>query len=204
MVSEVANHGTREASQTFTNGRKHRLKLAKVETKMGTIRQASGVDAKDEETQCAVLLHTIGEEALQVYDTFTFAESENKIDPVVEKLDAYCSPKKNVTYEHYLFFSCSQNGRPIDVFVTDLRTKVKTCEFGTLHNSLIRDRIVCGIDNKNVRQRLLHNNELTLEAAINDIRAAETSKTRTEALTNPAVEAAAVNVNSKNKKSKQP
>ena len=166
--------------------------------------KASEVDAKDEETQCAVLLHTIGEEALQVYDTFTFAESENKIDPVVEKLDAYCSPKKNVTYEHYLFFSCSQNGRPIDVFVTDLRTKVKTCEFGTLHNSLIRDRIVCGIDNKNVRQRLLHNNELTLEAAINDIRAAETSKTRTEALTNPAVEAAAVNVNSKNKKSKQP
>ena len=64
--------------------------------------------------------------------------------------------------------------------------------------------IVCGIDNKNVRQRLLHNNELTLEAAINDVRAAETSKTQTEALTNPAVEAAAVNVNSKNKKSKQP
>ena len=63
---------------------------------------------------------------------------------------------------------------------------------------------MCGIDNKNVRQRLLHNNELTLEAAINDIRAAETSKTRTEALTNPAVEAAAVNVNSKKKKSKQP
>lgn len=139
-----------------------------------------------------------------MYDTFTFAESkENKIDPVIAKFNSYCSPKKNVTYKRYLFFSCSQNGRPIDVFVTDLRTKAKSCEFGTLHDSLIRDRIVCGIDNKNVRQRLLRNNELTLEAAINDVRVAETSKTQTEAVTNPAVEAAAVNINSKNKKSKQ-
>lgn len=54
--------------------------------------KASGVDAKDEEVQCTVLLHTIGEE---VYDTFTFAESEeNKIEPVIAKFEAYCSPKK--------------------------------------------------------------------------------------------------------------
>ena len=57
----------------------------------------------------------------------------------------------------------------MDVFVTDLRTKAKTCEFGTLRDSLIRDRIVCGIDNKNIRQQLLCNNKLTLEAAINDV-----------------------------------
>ena len=63
---------------------------------------------------------------------------------------------------------------------------------------------MCGKDNKNLRQRLLHNNERTLEVAINDVRAAKTSKTQTEALTNPALEAAAVNVNSKNKKLKQP
>lgn len=129
--------------------------------------KASGVDAKDEETQCAVFLHTIGDEALEVYDTFTFTESEeNKIEPLIGKFDAYCSPKKNVTYERYLFFSCGQNGRSIDAFVTDLRTKAKTCEFGTLQDSLIKDRIVCGIDSKGIRERLLRNNELTLEVAI--------------------------------------
>jgi len=40
MVSEVANHGTREAYRTFTNGRERCLKLAKVKTKMGAIRQS--------------------------------------------------------------------------------------------------------------------------------------------------------------------
>lgn len=57
--------------------------------------KASGVDAKDEETQCAVFLHTIGEEALEVHDTFTFAESEeNKLEPVIAKFEAYCLPKR--------------------------------------------------------------------------------------------------------------
>ena len=67
--------------------------------------KASGVDAKDEQMQCAVFLHTIGDEALEVYDTFTFTENEeNKIESLRGKFDAYCSPKKNVTYERYLFF----------------------------------------------------------------------------------------------------
>jgi len=167
--------------------------------------KASGVDAKDEETQCAVFLHTIGDEALEVYDTFTFTESEeNKIEPLIGKFDAYCSPKKNVTYERYLFFSCGQNGRSIDAFVTDLRTKAKTCEFGTLQDSLIKDRIVCGIDSKGIRERLLRNNELTLEVAINTVRAAETSKTQTENLNNASLEAAAVHTNKRPQKQKQP
>ena len=69
--------------------------------------KASGVDSKDEETQCPVFLHKIGKEALEVYDTFTFTDAEvDKIEPLVAKFEAYCSPKKNVTYERYLFFSC--------------------------------------------------------------------------------------------------
>ena len=166
--------------------------------------KASGVDSKDEETQCTVFLHTMGEEVLEVYDTFTFTEEEaNKIEPLVARFEVYCSPKKNVTYERYLFFSCTQNSRTIDAFVTDLR--MKTCEFGTLHDSLIKDRIVCGIDNNSVRERLLRNTELTLQVAINTVRAAETSKTQIETLTNSALEAATINLGRKqNQKTKTP
>ena len=56
--------------------------------------KASGVDAKDEGMQCAVFLHTIGDKALEVYDTFTFTESEeNKIEPLIGKFNAYRLPK---------------------------------------------------------------------------------------------------------------
>ena len=68
--------------------------------------KASGVDSKDEETRCAVFLRTIGEEALEVSYTFTFTLTdgkEDKIETLVAKFEAYCSPKKKVTYERYLF-----------------------------------------------------------------------------------------------------
>ena len=121
----------------------------------------------------------IGEVALKVYETFSFTEEQtNKLVSIIEKFEAYCSPKKNTTYERYIFNSCTQNGRTINVFVTDLRSKAKTCEFGDLQDSLIRDRIVCGIDN-NTREHLLRNNNI-LEKAIDDVRGAETSKTQTQ------------------------
>ena len=95
--------------------------------------KARGADKQEEEMQCAIFLHMIGEEALEGYKTFTFTQAQrNKLDPIIETFEAYCSPKKNTTYERYIFNSCMQNGRTIDAFVTDLRSKAKTCEFGEL------------------------------------------------------------------------
>ena len=51
--------------------------------------KASDVDARGEETECAIFLHTLGEEALEQYDTFTFAESEErKIEFLITKFEA--------------------------------------------------------------------------------------------------------------------
>ena len=41
---------------------------------------ASGAAEKDESVQCAILLHMIGEESLDICNTFTFSQDEvNKI-----------------------------------------------------------------------------------------------------------------------------
>lgn len=99
--------------------------------------KASGADEKDEGTQCAIFLHTIGDEALEVYDSFTFTETEQaKIEPLIQKFESYCTPRKNTTYEPYIFNTCLQNGRTVDAFILDLRNIAKTCEFGSLQDSL--------------------------------------------------------------------
>ena len=114
----------------------------------------------------------VGEDALNIYDSFTFAENEvDKIQPLIEKFNNYFSPKKNVTYQRYLFNTCNH-----DSFVVDLKNKAKTCEFYDLEESLIRDRIVCGIDAKEIRERLLRVYELTLYKAFNIVRACDTSR----------------------------
>ena len=64
---------------------------------------------------------------------------------------------------------------------------------------MIKDRIVCGIDYKGVRERLLRDNDLTLDKAINIVRAAETSKTQVEKVSNPSIEVESLNQNSDRK-----
>ena len=50
--------------------------------------------------QCAILLHLIGEDALRIYNTFTFVDNEvDKIKPIIGKFDDHFNPKKNITYE---------------------------------------------------------------------------------------------------------
>ncbi len=50
----------------------------------------------------------------------------------------------------------------IDKYVTDLKVLADTCNFGSARDSLIRDRIVCGILNSQVREHLLRESDLTL------------------------------------------
>ena len=67
--------------------------------------------------------------------------------------------------------------------MTDLKNKASLCEFSTLKDSLIRDRIVCGIRSDEVRARLLRDPHLTLVKAIDACRVAETSQTQLKGLT---------------------
>ena len=85
------------------------------------------------------LLHVIGEDAFEIYNTFTWEESNAmKGDKILEKFSIYCRPRKNITYERHVFNTRNQiAGEVIDQYLTDLRTKAKTCEFGTLCDGLI-------------------------------------------------------------------
>ena len=66
--------------------------------------------------------------------------------------------------------------------MTDLRNKASRCEFAELKNGLIRDRIVCGVNNDTVRARLLRESELSLAACIDICRAAEISSAHLKVL----------------------
>ena len=115
-------------------------------------------------------------EALEVYNTFTWDNvgDEMKVKPIMAKFEACCNPRKNVTWERHLFNNRRQlPGEPIDHFVTDLHTKAKTCEFGELTDSLIRDRIVEGVLDDRTRSRLLRELSLTLQSALDICQSSE-------------------------------
>ena len=81
---------------------------------------------------------------------------------------------KNITVEHYSFNSRNHSKTyTLDQYVTKLRVLAKTCKFGNLQDELLRDRIVCAICNDKLKERLLRDDKLTLDKAIDICRAAE-------------------------------
>ena len=145
---------------------------------------ATGRDRKPEKVRCSTLLTVAGEDAVEIYNTFTFASGEtDKIEALISKFQAYCIPKKNITFERHVFNTRNQRSdENVESYVTDLRKLAKTCEFGELRDSLIRDRIVCGIYSDEVRARLLRDPELTLTKAVDTCRTAELSKSRLKSI----------------------
>ena len=137
---------------------------------------ATGISSKDSATRVATLLTVIGNDAIDVFNTLTWDEEgdDKKIEKVLLKFEEHCEPKKNVSYERYKFFSRAQeSGESIDQYVTILRKLCETCKFGTLKNSLIKDRIVLGVNNAKTRERLLRVPDLTLQKALDVVRSAE-------------------------------
>ena len=148
---------------------------------------ASGLISKGEGIQAATLLHVVGPDTLEVYNTFSWedADDKSKVAKILEKFEAYCVPRKNITWERHVFNTRNQrDGETIDQYVTDLKTKAQTCEFKDLKDSLIRDRIVCGIHCDKTRSRLLREPDLTLQKAIDICRANETTSSQMKSFTN--------------------
>lgn len=142
---------------------------------------ATGLVDKQAGVQAATLRSLMGAECRHVYKhnlNLSQAEQANA-GAILDALEAYFKPAKNVIYERYVFGCCKQDeGESIDSFVTRLREKAASCEYGVLRDELIRDKIVLGIANESTRRRLLREKNLTLSDALDMCRAAELTDIR--------------------------
>lgn len=141
---------------------------------------ATGGVGKPEEVKAAILLNFIGEDAVEIFNTFGLSEEEKKNEKeILKAFENYCIPKKNVVYERYQFYKRDQKmGEPFELFLTDIKKLAQSCEFENLKEQMIRDRIVLGVRDENVQERLLRTEGLTLSKAIDVCRVAEISKSQ--------------------------
>ena len=126
----------------------------------------------------------MGSECKHIYKhNLHLTVDQQKIVPsILDALRKYFKPAKNVIFERFVFGSQKQEGEVIDVFVTRLREKAATYNYGELKEELIRDRLVLGIEDEGTRRRLLREKDLTLASAVDICRAAELKDVRMKAL----------------------
>ena len=137
---------------------------------------ATEKDGKSDKIKTSILLHCIGKQGREIYNTFTWTTDDDRLrfEAVLEKFDNYCQPRKNLTYLRHRFFSYRQrHGEFFDDFVTELKKRSAPCEFGTIKESLIKDIIVYGTSDNRLRERLLREHDLTLVKAVEIGHAAE-------------------------------
>ena len=98
-------------------------------------------------------------------DIVQTAESRESV--AVLKAKFLCNPLTNVIIERQKFNTRFQEAlEPVQNFITALKILADACEIRTLKDSLIRDRIVCGVSSDALRKQLLKERDLTLHKAV--------------------------------------
>ena len=124
------------------------------------------LDTKTEKVQVAIFLNTIGQNAVDIFNSFDSHVIEVEINKKKENVEAktnfqwikdrfeqYFIPKRNLTYERYIFNTRAQkDNENIDKYYTELNKLAKTCEFGELKDSLTKDRIIIGMKDTALRR----------------------------------------------------
>ena len=141
-------------------------------------RKASGLDGKEQEAQVNTLIYAMGDAADDILHSFQLSEEDSKkYDVVKAKFESHFVQKRNVIYERAKFNLRKQEpGETVDTFITALYGLAEYCEYGDLHDQMIRDRIVVGIRDAHLSEKLQLDSSLTLTKAVQQARGAEAVK----------------------------
>jgi transposase InsO family protein len=141
-------------------------------------RIASGLNTKGEEEQVNMLIYLMGDQADDILLSFQLsADDQKKYKAVIDKFEGHFVLRRNVIYERAKFNSRVQReGETVDDFITALYSLAEHCEYKTLHDEMIRDRIVVGVRDRRLSEKLQLDNSLTLEKAIGSARQSEAVK----------------------------
>ncbi|EEC06366.1 conserved hypothetical protein, partial [Ixodes scapularis] len=123
----------------------------------------TGQKNKSDEQKVALLLTLVGSGIIDVYNTLDFGEPTatvpeqgKTLSVVVEKFNNYFVPRANEVYAKYLLRCRKQEqGEAFDAFLTDLKVKVKGCNYKGQGDKMIRNQVIFGINYEGGHMKLL-------------------------------------------------
>lgn len=139
-------------------------------------RIATKLNKDDGTVQVSCLIYAMGAEAENIFKSFTFAEDKEKDDIkiVLAKFDEYFFPRRNVIHERACFHQRVQRpGEKAESFIRALYELSEHCDFGAAREEHIRDRIVVGIQDKELSRKLQLMSDLTLALTVQTVRQSE-------------------------------
>jgi len=119
-------------------------------------RFASGLGEKSQENQVHTLIYSLGDEADDILSSFDLSEEDKNYNIVRDRFESYFV---NTIFERAKFNRRKQEGESVDDFILDLYCLLEHCAYGTLREEMIRDRIVVGLRNVTLSEKLQMDSE---------------------------------------------
>ena len=133
--------------------------------------------------QVSSVVNAMGSEAHSIYNSFTYADvdGENPASNyaiVMEKFDHYFVPKKKIIPERTKCNErCKFPGDSVEMYIRTLHDMAQGCNFRQNEPDNIRDRLIAGMADKKLSQKLqVEKDDLTLEEAADIARHWELAK----------------------------
>ena len=141
-------------------------------------RVASGLARREGDVQVNTLIYAMGDQADDILTSFTLSDEDRKSYATVKrKFDNHFIQRRNVIFERAKFNRRRQEeNEPAEAFITALYSLAEHWGYGDLHDEMIRDRIVVGIRNSSLSEKLQLDAGLTLDKAITQVRQREAIK----------------------------
>lgn len=123
----------------------------------------------EESRKRSFLLTSVGPETYHVVRGLCQPENprDKTFGELCTLLSSHFSPRPSEIVERFRFNS--RNRKPeesVQEYLTELRRLSEHCEFGNTLDNMLRDRIVCGINNVTIQRKLLAEVNLTLKRAV--------------------------------------
>ena len=94
-------------------------------------------------------------------------EDKKKYSVVKDKFENHFVKRRNIIFERAKFNTRKQEeGESVDSFITELYALAEHCGYNALHDEMIRDRLVVGLRDASLSEKLRLDAELTLDKAV--------------------------------------
>lgn len=105
------------------------------------------------------------------------ADDKAAYTKVRDRFEQHFMAKRNTIFERAKFNQRTQGeSEPVDAFITDLYVLAESCGYAGLHDEMIRDRIVVGLRDIKLSEKLQMDSKLTLKKAVDQARQSEAVK----------------------------
>ena len=122
--------------------------------RLGHFFHANGID--DDDKKRSVFLSVIGPGAYIQASAKSPITRDNSFKPLTEMMTKHYDPVPSEIVQRYKFHTrFRQPGETVSTYVSELRSLAEHCNFGATLDLMLRDRLVCGINDDAIQRRLL-------------------------------------------------